>query len=111
VLPAGPVLRLALLSRSASYRRRSSSWTYPRILSFLHLHLRLEDFDDVLGEAEAGPELNQDLPDRFGVVGDAEGRFEDLLDEVEVLGRDLHVQRLEGFVLRERGSSHILSRV
>ena len=35
---------------------------------------------------------------------------EDLLKEVQVLGRDLHVQRLEGFILGERSPSHSPSR-
>src|SRR5678815_5393245 len=45
------------------------------------LHLRLENVDHVLREAEAGPELDEDLPDCLGVVGDAQRRFENLLDE------------------------------
>ena len=46
------------------------------------------------------------LADGFGVVGDAERWLEDLLKEVEILGRDLHVQRPESLVLGKRRLPH-----
>lgn len=52
------------------------------------LHLRLQHVDDVLRGAEAGPELEEDFADSLCVVRHAERRPEDLLDEVQVLGRD-----------------------
>ena len=70
------------------------------------LHLRLENFDDIPGEPEAGAELNQNLPDRLGVVADAKRRLESLLDELQIFGGDLHVQGLERLVFGERSSSH-----
>jgi len=78
----------------------------PEDVQLLRLHLGFEDLHHVLREAKAGPQLNEDFANGLGVVRDPEGRPEDFLDEVEVLGRDLHVERLERRVLRERSPSH-----
>jgi len=71
------------------------------MFSFLAF-ISLENVDHVLREAEACPQLDEDFPDCLGVVRHAQRRLENLLNEVEVLGGDLHVQRLEGLVLRKR---------
>jgi len=79
-------------------------------VDLLGLHLGIENVDDVPGKAEAGPELDEDFPDRLGVVRDPQHWSEHFLDEVQVLGWDLYVEGLKRLVLRKRGPSHHLSR-
>ena len=79
-------------------------------VELLGLHLGIENVDDVPGKAEARPELDEDFPDRLGVVRDPEHWPKDFLDEVQVLGGDLHVEGLKSLVPRKWGASHGLNR-